>query len=216
MHSILPSIEAPGRSTRVDRVEAPMRLGVKAIIDILFKKIFGSREHPKTTLALLNAILEAIGRPLAKSVAILNPYELAQFEGNKDSVLDIKAEDEGGRTFQVEMQVRAYPGLGRRMLGNWASVYAGQLGKGQRDSEHLPVISIWFVGSPFLPESNWIETWTARGDTTGRVLDGDFLIVTVDLARWRRLREGAEDGIFKSRLERWLYLITESEKRPAS
>ena len=40
-----------------------MRLGVKAIIDILFKKIFGSRDHPKTTLALLNAILEAIGRP---------------------------------------------------------------------------------------------------------------------------------------------------------
>ena len=90
-----------------------MRLGVKAIIDILFKKIFGSRDHPTTTLALLNAILEAIGRPLAKSVDILNPYELAQFEGNKDSVLDIKAEDDLGRTFQVEMQVRAYPRLGR-------------------------------------------------------------------------------------------------------
>jgi hypothetical protein len=185
-----------------------MRLGVKAIIDILFKKIFGSRDHPKTTLALLNSILEAIGRPLAKSVTILNPYELAQFEGNKDSVLDIKAEDDRGRTFQVEMQVRAYPGLGRRMLGNWASLYSGQLDKGQRDGEHLPVISIWFVDSPFLPESSWIETWTARGDATGRVLDGDFLIVTVDLARWRRLREGAEGGILKSRLERWLYLIT--------
>jgi predicted transposase/invertase (TIGR01784 family) len=189
-----------------------MVLGVRATVDLVFKKIFGSREHAWLTLSFLNAVLAEIGRPLARSVDILNPYEAGLFEASKDSVLDIKAEDEGGRTFQVEMQVRAYELLPRRMLGNWASLYSGQLAKGQSEGEHLPVVAIWLVGAGFLNESSWIEAYVARGERSGSALHDDFLIVAIDLRRWHRLRRASETANLESGLDRWLYLITESQR----
>lgn len=142
----------------------------------------------------------------------LDPYEIGQFSGDKDSVLDIKATDDRGRTFQVEMQIRPYPTLRRRMLGNWSTIYAGQLAKGEEDGGHLPVIAIWLVGSGFLPESTWIETWTVRGERTGEVLNEDFLVTAVDLGRWKALMKGPDSGILESGIDRWLTLITGSER----
>lgn len=188
-----------------------MELGIKATVDVVFKKVFGSREHSRVALSFLNALLAEIGRPMARSIDILDPYETGRFFANKDTILDIKAEDETGRTFQVEMQVRAYPTLRRRMLGNWASLYSSQLAKGQEDGEHLPVISIWLVASGFFPESTWIESWVSRGERMAEVLHEDLLIVAVDLARWRSLRESSQKDILESGIDRWLYLITESE-----
>ncbi len=47
-----------------------MPIGIKATVDVVFKKIFGSTEHSRLTLHFLNDLLPLVGRPLATSITL--------------------------------------------------------------------------------------------------------------------------------------------------
>ena len=80
-----------------------MKLGIKAYVDFVFKKMFGSPEDSVALIGLLNAILD-LPRPIT-DVTILNPFSYQEFETAKLVVLDVKAKDSGGRIFNIEMQI---------------------------------------------------------------------------------------------------------------
>lgn len=69
-------------------------------VDFAFKKLFGSEENKDLLIALLNAILE-LPVPVSE-VVLLNPYSLASYLAGKMSILDIKAQDQAGRWYNVE------------------------------------------------------------------------------------------------------------------
>ncbi len=94
-------------------------------IDLVFKKLFGSEENKDILLSLINAIL-----PLNQQVAqitLKNPYNVPDYAEGKLSILDIKAEDENGRLFDIEMQIRGTDFYGRRTLFYWAKIFSSQL-----------------------------------------------------------------------------------------
>lgn len=94
-------------------------------IDLVFKKLFGSEENKDILMSLINAIL-----PLSQQVAkitLKNPYNVADYAEGKLSILDIKAEDEKGRLFDVEIQIRGSVFYGKRALYYWAKIYGSQL-----------------------------------------------------------------------------------------
>ncbi|MDP3178486.1 MAG: PD-(D/E)XK nuclease family transposase, partial [Spirochaetaceae bacterium] len=97
-----------------------MRLGIKPTVDIVFKTIFGSEERTDLTLSLVNAVLVQAGRRKALSISLMNPFRLGQHLDQKDAILDVRARDESGREFQLEIQIRAIATLPKRMLHNWA------------------------------------------------------------------------------------------------
>ena len=65
--------------------------GIKAYVDFVFKKMFGSPENSAALIGLLNAILE-LPRPIT-DVTIQNPFSYKEFETAKFVTLDVKAVD---------------------------------------------------------------------------------------------------------------------------
>ena len=86
-----------------------MPLGIKAYVDFVFKKMFGSPENSAALIGLLNAILE-LPRPIT-DVTIQNPFSYKEFETAKFVTLDVKAGDSARRIFYVEMQISLQPGI---------------------------------------------------------------------------------------------------------
>ena len=91
-----------------------MPLGIKAFVDFVFKKLFGSPENSIALIGLLNAIPE-LQRPISE-VTILNPFSYQEFETAKLVVLDVKAKDSAGRIFNIEMQISIHPALLQRLV----------------------------------------------------------------------------------------------------
>lgn len=69
--------------------------------DFVFRPILAI--HPDLTTALLNDLLDRRGDDMI--VSLLAPEQAPIVAGSKLSVLDLKARDQGGRTFIVEMQL---------------------------------------------------------------------------------------------------------------
>jgi predicted transposase/invertase (TIGR01784 family) len=66
-----------------------MQIGIKPTVDIVFKKIFGSIDHKDLSLHFLNELLPLAGREQVSLLTILNPYLIADFEGDKEVSLDL-------------------------------------------------------------------------------------------------------------------------------
>ena len=62
-----------------------------------------------------------------EDIELLNPFNLQESLDDKLSILDIKARDQSGRQFNVEMQMLAHPTFEKRILYYWARLHQQQL-----------------------------------------------------------------------------------------
>jgi predicted transposase/invertase (TIGR01784 family) len=102
-------------------------------IDLVFKKLFGTEENKDILLSLINAIL-----PHYQQIATLelkNPYNLADYTDGKLTILDIKAQDEKGIQYDIEMQIRGSGFYGKRTLYYWAKIFGSQLDYTPNDND---------------------------------------------------------------------------------
>ena len=67
------------------------------------------------SLFRLNAILKLEGDQRIREVTIINPYLLPRVAGEKASIIDVRAKDEKGKQFVVEMQVADVDGFDKRV-----------------------------------------------------------------------------------------------------
>ncbi len=72
-------------------------------VDIAFKKIFGVEENKDLLISLINSIVSKEDQVV--EVTLLNPYNSKNFRQDKLSILDIKAKGEGGKRYNIEMEV---------------------------------------------------------------------------------------------------------------
>jgi len=101
-----------------------MKHAIDPTIDCVFKAILGSNEHINLLLNFLNSICkDDLSSPIS-DLTILNPYNEKQFLTDKLSIVDIKANDKAGNTFQIEIQMSVPSSLRHRMLHNWAELYS--------------------------------------------------------------------------------------------
>jgi len=120
--------------------------------DYAFKAVFGSPHHTRVLIHLLNAILAPYGLRV-QSVRILNPLSEMEQLDDKKLILDVKASDELGRLYNIEMQMVPAPSFPGRFLYYWSNTYGSQLKQGE-PYEHLrPVISICFLDGILFPET---------------------------------------------------------------
>jgi predicted transposase/invertase (TIGR01784 family) len=106
--------------------------------DIAFKKIFGNEQHKEILIEFLNEVLD-LASPIIE-ITILNPYQVPRLEGLKESTLDVKAKDQQGHEFIVEMQVEKNLGFQKRIIYYTSKAYVQQLDKGQKYHTLKPVI----------------------------------------------------------------------------
>ena len=91
-----------------------MPIGIRPINDFAYKKIFGTPANKLALISLLNAIL-SLRSPIA-DVTIVNPYNLQDFQDDKLSILDVKAVDQSGSIYDIEMQLTIFHGLVQRIV----------------------------------------------------------------------------------------------------
>jgi len=99
-------------------------------IDIVFKKIFGTEQNKNVLKSLINSILPQDEKIV--EITIKNPYNDQDFIGDKLSVVDIKATDEKGRWYDIEIQVKEQKFYGKRAIFYLSEIYSNQLN--ERDS----------------------------------------------------------------------------------
>jgi predicted transposase/invertase (TIGR01784 family) len=135
-------------------------------VDCVFKALLGSDENRNLLIHFLNAILQGdLSAPLAW-VDILNPYNEKEFLDDKLSVVDVKAKDEAGRLYQIEIQLAVYHSLPARMLYTWADIYSQQLQSGQKYHELQPTYSIWLVAENVTKgDSRYAREYKFRDET---------------------------------------------------
>ncbi len=119
--------------------------------DYAFKAVFGSERHTRVLIHLLNAILGRYGLRV-RSVRILNPLSEFQELDDKKLILDVKAVNEHGRLYNIEMQMVPAPSFPGRFLYYWSNTYGSQLKEGDQYEQLRPVISICFLDGILFPE----------------------------------------------------------------
>jgi len=82
------------------------------------------------------------GFPEIVSLEIKNPFNIKTFKHDKESILDIKAVDERGRIFNIEVQTSGDNIFRNRTLYYWARLYSSQLEEGNFYSQLYPVVCI--------------------------------------------------------------------------
>ncbi len=95
--------------------------------DIIFKYVFATEESHGILIDLLNAIFKDSGQELISEIEYLNPMNLKEYLTDKSTVIDIKAKDEKGRFYNIEMQVQKEQNFIPRMIFYNAKMLAGQL-----------------------------------------------------------------------------------------
>jgi predicted transposase/invertase (TIGR01784 family) len=94
-------------------------------VDIAFKKIFGVEENKDLLISLINSIVGP--KDQVSDVTLLNPYNPKNFRNDKISILDIKAQGQDGKRFNIEIQISDEADYDKRALYYWAKLYTEQL-----------------------------------------------------------------------------------------
>jgi predicted transposase/invertase (TIGR01784 family) len=178
-------------------------IGIRPTNDFAFKKTFGSPENKVALISLLNAIL-TLPVPIV-DVTIANPYNLQDFQNDKLSILDIRAVDQRGAIYDVEMLLSTHSGLVKRIVFYGCEVYAGQLKAGDDYSVLKPVYSICLLEGQLWDDSPKVHhAFRLEDRDSGRLLGETLEIHTLELG-WYNVRESELETA--SLLDRWLYWL---------
>ncbi|MBN2344479.1 MAG: Rpn family recombination-promoting nuclease/putative transposase [Deltaproteobacteria bacterium] len=125
--------------------------------DFFFRYLFGKTGHEAVTLDFVNAVLGDMGMGPLQSLTIQNPFNPKESVTDKQSILDVKAKDETGRTYNIEMQLQGNAEFANRSLYYWSKCYTAQLHQGSDYRTLSPVICINVVNFPMLKESRRVH-----------------------------------------------------------
>ena len=180
-----------------------MPIGIRATNDFAFKKTFGSPANKLALISLLNAILQ-LDKPIV-DVTLENPFNLQDFREDKSSILDLKATDQAGAIYDIEMQLSIFSGLVQRIVFYGCEIYAGQMYSGDDYSELKPAFSICLIDGMLWPDSKKVHhTFRFTDQESGRTLNDTLEIHTLELGRYD-LREG--DLATASLLDCWIFWL---------
>lgn len=93
-----------------------MIVGIDPKIDYAFKCLFGRERNIALSRHLIQAVLKPPAQEQIVGLEILNPFNDKEALDDKLSIVDIKARDQLGRLFHIEMQMLADAVFGKRSL----------------------------------------------------------------------------------------------------
>jgi len=114
-------------------------------VDYAFKHVFGREASKPALKSLLNAVMEPQDGPEITHWDLLNPFNEKSAVSQKLSIVDIKAQEESGRQFFIEMQMLAADVFRQRSLYYWASLYREQPQEGDDYAVLRPTIAVCFL-----------------------------------------------------------------------
>jgi predicted transposase/invertase (TIGR01784 family) len=138
-------------------------------------------------------------------VIILDPYNEREFLDDKLSIVDVKARDEQGRLYQIEIQLLIVPDLPARICYNWADLYSQQLHSGQDYGQLRPTYAIWLLAEDLLRDDPAYAHRYRLCDERGRRLIDHGGIWLMELNKFAAEAVETEE-------QRWLKFFIEGER----
>jgi conserved hypothetical protein (putative transposase or invertase) len=111
--------------------------------DLAFKRLFGDLTHKNILISFLNSILDRIEGDKITTVVINDPYNNAETQASKTSIVDVRCTDQREHQFIVEMQVITQKDYAARAQYYSSLALSRQLAAGEKYDKLVPVI---FVG----------------------------------------------------------------------
>ena len=137
--------------------------------NFIFKALLVKNEL--IVIDILNSFPEFQGDKKITEIKILNPELLKSTDSDKLSILDIRAKDERGRNFLIEMQGSPHPFFPERLLSYWSKVYGGSLQKGMKYEGLSEVYSITFLNQNLIKNTeDFHTTFQLLDSKTGKIL----------------------------------------------
>ena len=170
--------------------------------DIAFKKIFGDKNQKEILISFLNAILDFKDNKLIEDVTIVNPYQVPKIEELKETILDIKATNQAGEQFIIEMQKKDLGDFAKRSLYYTSKAYVEQLNKG---NDYAKLKKVYFIGilnfKMFENKSFISRHLILNKETHSQDLD-DFEFTFLELSKFNKDLHQLE-----TILDKWLYFL---------
>jgi predicted transposase/invertase (TIGR01784 family) len=174
-----------------------MKHNIDPKVDCVFKALLGKEENSNLLVHFLNAVLGAeLSEPIV-SVVIINPYNDKEFLDDKLTIVDVKANDQSGRIYQIEVQLAYYSDLPARMVYTWGDIYCKQLQSGSDFANLKPTYSIWLMGKNAIKDDDkYVHAFKLRDDT-GKLLTDHGGIWLLELEKFSTVHVENEQ-------ERWI------------
>lgn len=170
--------------------------------DVAFRKIFGNEQKTAPLISFLNAALELEGAHRVVSVSIANPYQFPRIAGEKATVLDVRATDQSGRKFVVEMQVADKKGFDKRVQYYMARDYSMQIDEGEKYPLLNPAYFIGILDFPFGSDSDYHTRHLILNKNTQEHLLKDIQFSFIELPKFDK----TEEKLVKP-IDKWTFLI---------
>jgi predicted transposase/invertase (TIGR01784 family) len=175
--------------------------------DVAFRKIFGNENKKVILISFLNAVLDLEGQSRVKEVTLLNPFQLPRIAGEKSSIIDVRATDEKGLTFIVEMQVAEPAGFDKRVLYYTSKDYAGQINSGEDYPLLRPVFFIGILDFNYFSGKNYLSSHLIVDEDTGECIFSDMRFRFIELKKFNK--KGHE---LKSIIDKWTFFIKNADE----
>ena len=173
--------------------------------DIAFHKIFGNEQKTAPLISFLNAALQLQGDERVVSVSLANPYQFPRIAGEKATILDVKATDQSGRKFVVEMQVADKKGFDKRVQYYIARDYSMQINTGDDYPMLNPAYFIGILDFPFGAGDKYMTHHLMLEKETYEHLLKDIQFAFIELPKFK-----LEIHELATPIDRWTFFIKKS------
>lgn len=174
--------------------------------DVAFRKIFGNENRKEVLISFLNAVLLFENENTIVDVDILTPYQLPAIRGGKVTIVDVKAKDQNGKTYIVEMQVADVEGFDKRVLYYASKSYSAQIERGDDYEKLNPTYFIGVLDFIVSQNPSYINRHTITDVATGEQLIKDIEFNFIELPKFNK-----KENELNSIVEQWVYFIKNAE-----
>lgn len=177
-------------------------------VDLVFKKLFGSEENTDILKSLINSLLPE--NEQLTDIHIKNPYNLADYIDGKLSILDIKAVDEHGKWYDIEMQIDPLGYYGQKALFYWGKVFTAQIEAGELYSKLNKTIVISLLDFIYFPDDERVHRIVSLRDIENFEKYGDLDFMDLHFVEMKKFKKELNE--IKTTLDRWVTFLNNSYK----
>lgn len=174
-------------------------------VDFAFKKLFGSEENKELLISFINSVLSE--QEQIRDITIKNPYNISNYIHGKMSILDIKAVDEKGKWYDIEIQVAPQIFYDKRSLYYWAKVYSDQLQEKGRYGALNKTIGINVLDFNYIEGEDYHNKYKLYNSKTGKEFSDILELHFIELKKFDKdIRD------IKTTLDRWITFLNNAYK----
>ncbi|WP_297135345.1 Rpn family recombination-promoting nuclease/putative transposase [Terrisporobacter sp.] len=175
-------------------------------IDFVFKKIFGSEEHPEILISFLNSVLKP-NKPIV-SVEIKNSDLEKDYIEDKFSRLDVKAKTSNKEIINIEIQLKNEYNMVQRSLYYWSKLYEEQLTEEDRYDKLCRTVCINILDFKYLKNNRFHNGYRLKEIETNEELTDLQEIHFIEIPKLKKF-ESSEEIV--DLLEGWVEFLRDPE-----